>query len=74
MQHVTKTIITEAISLTVILHRISLLLRVYYRITYTLFGLRNELKRLHTGVCISMYSYPSCLLLSFNALYGMLML
>ena len=36
-QHITKISMTEAMSPTVILYRTSLLLRVYYRITYSLF-------------------------------------
>ena len=46
---ITKTSVTEAISLAVILYRMLLLLYVYYRITYSLFLflLCNQLKQLH---------------------------
>ena len=52
---VTKTITTEAISLTIILHRISLLLRVYYRITYTLFDYIMNLNGFTLGMHMNVW-------------------
>ena len=51
-QHITKTITTEAILLTVILHRISLLLCIYYRIDYVM-NLNGFTRGKHMNVWLS---------------------